>query len=248
MTQTRREFIRTFGAALAAALGAGTLPGCAPATPAMTCYATPIITTSTPIPAAQRHPAWVGVRQAWLDLPLLHDLDTLAGRRHDYVLALEELVAASEVERLVAYQLQRAFDEAVLFQRRTPEPQPTCYMVPASMTPPPEPAATRAATCYESPEVWMGQASLVEQARTLRELAEAGDLDADTVAKVERAIGQDIAFFELVAPLDQLDWGAHLTEESRLAAIYSAQNLDAPPEALKAAQILVSLLTRGEVP
>lgn len=234
-TQTRREFIRTFGAAVAALLGAGWLQGC---TPTPTCYA-PAIPTPTPGPLARRHPAWGRVRQYWLDLPARSPAE-LTGSEGGHRTALDELVGASEVEAAVADQLQLAFGEAADYYRLALEIPSTCYE--PTVVPPGCYVAPTPSTCYEAPALAQGRAALARQLEILQDVAAGGELDPATLAKARTTIEQDIALFELVATLEDRPIAEHRVEEDRIAGEFTSGALALPPEAAQAARILVGLL------
>jgi hypothetical protein len=240
-TQTRREFIRTFGAAVAALLGAGWLQGCAP-TP--TCYA-PALPTPIAGGLAQRHPAWGRVRQYWLDLPARSPAE-LTGSEGGHRTALDGLVAAGEVDAAVADQLQLAYGEAAGYYRAAREIPPTCYE--PTMVPPGCYVAPTPSTCYEAPALAQGRAALVRQLEALQEIAVGGGLDPATVTKARATIEQDIALFELVAALESRPIAEHRAEEDRIAGEFTSSGLTPPPEAVQAARILVDLLAGGEIP
>ncbi len=242
MPTTRRDFIRFFGATLAAWLAGcvpTSLPGGGPGA------------TST-----RRPPGWAELRSAWLGLsygdPAEHE-----NRRKNHRAALDELVAAGALKPEVAEQMQLAFDEAVRFYE-TP-PVPTCYVPtmapqptetpPGWIAPTPEPTPTPAptptlATCYESPMLAAGRESLTSRALALRQMAaNGGDLDPKAVEQARARLEQDIAFFEAVGALDTLSPTAHYEAEDRLALQYRDGSLPpAPPEAVEAARVLTEIL------
>lgn len=272
--QTRREFIRTFAAALAAALGAGALPGCAPAastpgatrsvptvvppthtpytTPTPTCYApvepTP---TATPVAPVLRHPAWAVLRQAWLDVRERRSPDAYAPLVESHQTTLHVLIDTGELDPAVATQLQTAFGEVAAYYAEhsatpTPEVVIDCYdMVEITPSPGGSPAPEH---CYASTELRRGREALAQEAAALEAMAVQSALDPDTVDKARRALEQDIALFELVATFETLAADDHRQQEDQLVAQYLEGRIDVPPETAEAALILVSLLTRGEVP
>lgn len=267
MTQTRRDFIKAFAAALAAAIGAGLLPGCTPrsatvrstATAAPTATEPPYIATTcylvaatpdVPVATAAPHPAWAALRRAWIDVGRCKTLDEIQRQRIVQLAALRELVEAGTLDTAVANEMERAFEEATLYYNGMGMMLPTCY----TPTPPPRPTevgcyvAPTPEACYESPELLRLHWALAQQAKTLAEMSDAGKLDPASVAKVQIALGQDIALFELIAACDTLPPGEHLAAEDRLVKQFDAGALDATPEAIQAARYLVALFTGGALP
>jgi hypothetical protein len=245
-TQTRREFIKTFGAALAAALSAGLLPGC---TPTVTCYA---VGPVTPGPSASPtpHPAWMELRQAWLDVARSKTLAEVREYRAIHSDTLGALVIAGALDAKVAAEMQRAFVEATNYYNGTGAMLPTCYTATAPPRPteigcyvPPTPTS-----CYTSPEFGRLQWALSQQIRVLAEMDDKSKLDPATLTRAQTALEQDIAVFTLIAACEGLPPGEHLATEDRLVSQFQAAALEAPPEALEAARILVVLLVRGEAP
>lgn len=234
--QTRREFIETFGAALAAILGTGLLSaGCLP----VSCY-TPAPATLPPSNSAERrHRAWGTVRQHWLGMaqvsPYYLELRSSGHRQ-----ALDQLVAAHEVDAAVADEMQRAYDAAALYYRN--------HYLDTLGTPESAYLASTPSPCYESPELERPRAALAQQSAALTEMADSGTLNADSVAQAQAALEQEMALLELVAACDTLSASAHRATEDGLVAQFDAHSLDAPPEAMQAARILVTLLARGELP
>ena len=90
--------------------------------------------------------------------------------------ALDDLVAAGELDTDVADQMQVAFDEAAFHAWRNNAPM-TCYM--------------------EMPIESVARGDLIQQAELLREAA--SDLDPAVVEEAQAAIARDIAFFEAAA-------------------------------------------------
>lgn len=245
-TQTRREFIQTFGAALAAAVAAGLLPGCVPTT---TCYAA-VPVTPGPSASPTPHGAWKTVRRIWLDVAHSKTIAEVKDYRVKHGDALDQLVAASAVDAQVAGEMQRAFVEATNYYNGTGIMLPTCYTATAPPRPteigcyiPPTPTS-----CYTSPEFGRLQWALSQQIRVLAEMDEKSKLDPPTVALAQAALEQDIAVFTLIAACESMPPGQHLAAEDRFVAQFWADTLAAPPEALEAARILVALLVRGEAP
>jgi hypothetical protein len=124
--------------------------------------------------------------------------------------ALDDLVAADELDAAVADQMQVAFSEAAFHAWRNNAPM-TCYI--------------------EMPIESVARGDLIQQAELLREAA--SDLDPAVVEEVQAAIARDIAFFEAAAGPEA---GTKLIEQ------FEAGEIEASPEAIEAAHILVDLL------
>lgn len=245
-TQTRREFIKAFGAALAAAVGAGLLPGCVPAA---TCYV-PVMVTPGPGASPTPHGAWKTVREMWFDVARSKTIAEVKDYRVKHGDALDELAAAGALDAKVAAEMQRAFVEATNYYNGTGIMLPTCYTATAPPRPteigcyvPPTPTS-----CYTSPELGRLQWALSQQIRALTEMDAQSKLDPATVAQAQDALEQDIAVFTLIAACESLPPGEHLAAEDRYVAQFWTATLATPPEALEAARILVALLVRGEAP
>jgi len=143
----------------------------------------------------------------------------------DHQAALDELVAAGELDADVAAQVQTAFGAAAYHVWRSNAP----------------------ITCYEpflvdyTPTI-SGQ--LAQQAEVLAEMAESGDLDMDTVTKVQVSIERDVAFLNLSredtdALYDELIAAAG---DSYAFPPFDELDLEITPEAEKAARFLIELL------
>jgi len=146
----------------------------------------------------------------------------------DHRAALDELVAAGELEAAVADQVQIAFSEAAYHVWRA-----NCGM-----------------TCYEpmpGPDYTPFTSSqLALQADLLTEMAESGAADAETVAQAQAAIERDIAFLTLSDAETQA-----LYEELVTAAgdgydypSFGDVELEVTPQAAEAARFLIDLLLR----
>jgi hypothetical protein len=124
--------------------------------------------------------------------------------------ALDDLVAAGELDAVVADQMQVAFDEAAFHAWRNNAP----------------------ITCYEALPIEYGaRDDLIQQAELLREAA--SDLDPAVVEEVQAAIARDIALFEAATGPGA---GFELIQQ------FEAGEIEASPEAVEAARILVDLL------
>jgi hypothetical protein len=201
METTRREFIRRVGVVLGSLMAMRCVP--------VTCYE-PLPEPSTPSPiGSSAGPIWADLRECWVDLghPELQffedtDFSRALRQRHDD--ALSALVESGELDAAVADEIAAAFEEAVAHVQRQ---QATCYIaLPPEFTP---------------------RENLVQQAQVVEELAEKGDLDAETVAQAQAALERDIAWLvqfhagELPGGMDEIE---------------------VTPEAAEAARILVELL------
>jgi len=230
VTPTRREFIKNVGIAIGSLMAVRCIPA-VPTRPAATSTPAPTPTTSKDDSPRDR------LREAWSRLDWLaeeaSDWDDYERGEEardklvaDHRTALDELVAASELDADVADQVQEAFSEAAYHVWRA-----NCGM-----------------TCYEpmaGPDYTPASSSqLAQQAQLLAEMAASGDLDQDTVAQAQTAIERDIAFLNLSNAETQT-----LYEELMAAAgdsynypPFDELDLGITPEAAKAARFLVELL------
>jgi len=247
---TRREFMKTFGVGLASLVIAGCRlssqnppstkkPPKLTETPVITCYiAVPYTPTPTNPPALSARDQ---LRACWLSFnelaaktqsgenstPDAPDSDPfgaqlVAGHRA----ALDELVAAGEIETGVAELVQEAYAAAVYHIWRSNAP----------------------ITCYEPMMVDYAPASaaqLVQQSAILAEMSTKGDLNPDTVAIVQKTIQHDLAFEALsVEEVDALynqllaDWQQNKTTIPDFGQV----ELEVTPEMEGAARFLVELL------
>jgi hypothetical protein len=213
MSPTRREFIRRVGIALASLMAAR-------------CVCPSIKGT----PGSPRN----RLRECWLKFDWLAERAQDWGNYEkgeqarddlvaDHRAALDDLVAAGELDTAVADYVQEAFTAAVYHVWRA-----NCGM-----------------TCYEAmpaPDYTPFTSSqLVQQADLL---AENGDLDQDTVAQAQAAIEREIAFLSLSdvetqALYDELIAAAGDTYDY---PPFDELELEITPEAAEAACFLVELL------
>jgi len=143
----------------------------------------------------------------------------------DHRVALDELVAAGELDEAVADQVQEGFAAAAYHVWR----------------------ANCGATCYEPVLIDFTpgtSAQLVWQAELLAEMAEDGDIDSETVAQAQAAIERDIAFLnlsnaEVQALYDELIAAAG---DSYNFPSFDELDLEITAEAAAAARFLVELL------
>jgi hypothetical protein len=147
--------------------------------------------------------------------------DKLAG---DHRAALNELVAADELDATVAEHVQVAFDAAVqhVWQANAP------------------------ITCYKETLINYRPVSsdqLTQQAAILAELADDADLDAQTVAQAQSAIERDITFLNLSSDeVQDLYREVEKLVSAGSVPRFDEVDLQVTPEAVQAAQFLVALL------
>jgi hypothetical protein len=147
----------------------------------------------------------------------------------DHRRALDELVAADELEPATADLVQEAYDAAVYHVWRSNVPI-TCY---APMM------VDYAPTCA---------AQLVQQSAILAEMATKGDLNPDTVAIVQKTIQHDLAFEALSREEVDALYEKLLKEYPQYSDIpsFDQVELEVTPEMEAAAKFIVELL--GETP
>ena len=148
--------------------------------------------------------------------------DDLAARHRA---ALDDLVAAGELGADVADELDAAFGAAI-----------THVLL-----------ANAPVTCYEAVLVDYTPASssqLVRQADLLAQMADAGDLDPDTVAQAQAAIERDVAFLALSYEETQAIYDTLMktTGDTYDFPTFDELDLEVTPEAAEAARFLVELL------
>jgi hypothetical protein len=145
----------------------------------------------------------------------------------DHRQALDELVAAGDLDASVAEQVQVAFDAAAYHIWR----------------------ANMGATCYEPVIVDYvpGSSSrLVQQAALLAEMADDGDISPHAVAQAQAAVERDVAFLNMPyeardALYDEI--AKHLDERGVPPLV--ELDLEVTPDAAQAARFLVALLSGG---
>jgi hypothetical protein len=146
--------------------------------------------------------------------------------RDDHRTALDDLVAAGELDAAVADEVQNGFDGAAFHVWRA-----NCGM-----------------TCYEAmpgPEYTpYASSQLVNQAELLEDLSDDHTIDQEAVARAQVAVERDIAFLNLSSEERQA-----LYDELIAAAgdtydypSFDALELEITPEAAEAARFLVELL------
>lgn len=211
MRSTRRDFIKSVGIAIASL----------------------VMVRCIPFGGKDDSPRG-GLRNCWLRLDWLAEQakgDYERGDRAreelatDHRAALDDLVAAGEIDADVADELNTAFGAATNHVLLSNAP----------------------ITCYEAVVVDYTPASsgqLAQQADLLAEMAKSGDLDPDTVAQSQAAIERDIAFLNLSQTETQALYDELIAAagDTRDFPSLDEIDLDVPPEAAEAACFLVELL------
>jgi hypothetical protein len=200
MRSTRRDFIRSVGIAVASLVMAGCIPSGG----------------KDDSPQGRLRNCWL--RLDWLAQktretpPERYEQGEQARDKlvAEHRAALDDWVAAGELDAAVADQMQVAFAEAAFHAWRNNAPM----------------------TCYEALPIEYGaRDDLIQQAELLREAA--SDLDPAVVEEVQAAIARDIALFEAATGPGA---GFELIQQ------FEAGEIEASPEAVEAARILVDLL------
>jgi hypothetical protein len=214
VTPTRREFIQHMGIAIASLVAANAA-------------CTPFSGDEDGFPRDRLRSCWH--RFDWLAQQAQGDFERGDRARKDLAAehraALDELVAAGELEAEVADELEAAFDAAADHVLWSNAPI-TCYK-PAM----PDYAPTSA-----------GQ--LVQQAELLEDLTDDATVDQEAVARAQAAIERNIAF---LAMTDE-EWQAMYDELAAAAGDtydfpdFDDLELEITPEAAQAARFLVELL------
>jgi len=165
-------------------------------------------------------------RLDWLVQQIEKDLERGSKARYqlvaDHRAALNDLVAATELDASVAEHVQSAFVEAV-------------YHVWHS----------NAMICYEISQssyhpVSRGQ--LVQQANLLAEIAQSGSFASETVALAQAALERDIAFLSLSPTEIEALYDKLVTPSGRYPP-FDDVDLEVMPQAAEAARFLVELLS-----
>lgn len=219
MPPTRRQFIKRFGVMLASLIVAR----CAPArTRQSNEQETPIPTN---IPPTSTSPCTNSDKPHCTDWNRLRQCWLDMSDSHTHLVTLEVLVEAGEIDQSIADQIQIAFTEATIHVG----------------------IERSGATCYaEMPVEYVPRTNLVMQIDTLREIAD--DLDPVVVERVQDAISRDITFLETWSALQtqKLDQEESIAKIQELILQFNSDTLQASPEAVKAADILVKLVL-GEI-
>jgi hypothetical protein len=213
MSYTRREFIHRTGIAIAALL----LARC-----------TPAASGKSDAPPRER------LRESWLRLDWLAqdtrenwDGDAQGEQTReqlvsDHQAALDELVAAGDLDTAVAGQVQLAFGAAAYHVWRSNAP----------------------ITCYEPVLVDYTPTSTNQLVQQADLLADKGDLDPDTVARAQAVIERDMAFLSLSQAETQALYDALYAAAGDTYDLPSLEELDLEisPQAVEAARFLAQLL------
>ncbi|MBN1978461.1 MAG: hypothetical protein JW918_13775 [Anaerolineae bacterium] len=218
MSPTRREFIKRVGIALASLMAAR-------------CACTPLPGTGKDdSPRGRLRSCWQ--RFGWLEEQASDWSDYEKGERaleqltNEHRAALDELVAAGELDKGVADEVQNAFDAAAFHIWR----------------------ANCGATCYEPlmmPDYTQsGSAQLVSQAELLADLADDATIDPETLAEIQAAVERDIAFLNLSPEEERALYDAlkEAAGEDFDYPTFAGLELEITPEAAEAARFLVGLL------
>lgn len=181
MPPTRRDFIRYVGLFLAAAVARGcgmtrTLTAKPTPSPYVSCYlvVSPEVVTVVPPSSRPADARWDPLRDCWysLDDPRLQsyeDNEFIVGLRGRHQEALDDLVAAGELDAMVAQEIAVAFGQAIAHIQRN------------------------MATCYIAlPLEYYPREDLLAQAAALEELAAQGGLDPAVVEQARAALARDI--------------------------------------------------------
>jgi len=146
----------------------------------------------------------------------------------DHQSALDELVAAGELDASVAPQVQTAFSAAVYHVWRANAP----------------------ITCYEAVMIDytpVSSAQLTQQAALLAEMADDGSLDPDVVAQAQAAIERDIAFLNLTTEeVEALYQEIQKLVRDGGPPPFDKIDLEVTPGAVQAAEFLIGLLLKSE--
>jgi hypothetical protein len=212
MRSTRRDFIKSVGIAIASLVMVRCIP----------------FGSKDDSPRGRLRNCWL--RLDWLAQQAKGDYERGDKAREklaaDHRAALNDLVAAGEIDAGVADELNTAFSAAINH----------ILLVNAPIT------------CYEAVLVDYTPASsdqLAQQAGLLAEMAESGDLDSDVVAQAQAAIERDVTFLKLSyeetqALYDELRETAGDTNDF---PSFDELDLEISPETAEAARFLVELLS-----
>jgi hypothetical protein len=248
---TRREFMKTFGVGLASLVIAScrrssqdlkaTQQSLRPTTQVLTCYEVVLYTPAPTLPPKlsprnQLRLCWLSFNELAaitksnansnpeeaIENPFGGQLST------DHRRALDELVAAGEIDPAAADLVQEAYAAALYHVWRSNAPV-TCYM-PKEVDYAPTSAA-----------------QLLQQSSVLAEMAARSELNADTVAMAQKTIQHDLAFEalspqEVNALYEQL-LAEHQQDISTIPS-FDQVELEVTPEMQVAAKFLVELLGR----
>jgi hypothetical protein len=144
----------------------------------------------------------------------------------DHQQALDELVAAGDLDQAVAVQVQTAFGAAAYHIWRSNAP----------------------ITCYEPMMVDYAPVTSAQLGQQAAILAQGKDLDPNTVAQMQAAISRDISFLALPIADRQALYSRLIqaSQEGKAIPQFDQLDLEVSPEAVQAAQFLVELLWNKE--
>lgn len=229
MSLTRREFVKSMGIAVASLV----MVRCSSSKDSSDTRSTDQPTTPPAPPPENRDDSPRDrLHTCWLQLDSLapksqKDPDQGSQLQDELVVnhraALDELVAAGELDAAVADQVQVAFDEAAFHVWRSNAPV-TCYIA--------------------LPVEFDARDDLRQQFELLHQVTDG--LDQATVKNVQTAIERDIAFFDTLAALQSLEGEAYQQAQRELIAQFDADDVEVSPEAARAARFLVELLLREQ--
>ena len=214
MTSSRRQFIKNVGVAL----GSLALARCIP-------------------PSGGDDSPQGRLRDCWARLPWLEEQTQDWDRPErgeeardqlvaDHRAALNDLVAAGDLEAEVANEIQVAFGAAAYHVWRANAP----------------------ITCYEPMELpdygSISASQLARQADILAEVAETGDVDPETLAEAQATVERDMAYLSL-AHEERENLYEEIETQGDPYPRFSELDLEISPEATEAAQFLVNLLVEN---
>jgi hypothetical protein len=223
MSQSRREFIRNVGIALASLAMARCIPSGGSRVPGK----------SGRNPRDRLRDCWAGfdwlaeVAQDWNNSEAGEASrdELLANHRA----ALDEMVSDGELDGAVADEVQTAFEEAVYH---------TWWM-------------NSGITCYEAmyPNYTpAGASQLIQQAESLIDMADESQIDPDTVARAQATIEHDVAFLAFTYEEEQAFYEELSAEvgDGYAFPAFDELELEITPEAAEAARFLVDLLLHDD--
>lgn len=239
MSPTRRQFIRQFGIMLASLIASGCAPSCPDAVPG----------SGDRSPRERLRSCWLGLEglrgRDWGEWEGMQERLWQATDQflYDHQEALDDLIAAGELSEDAAGQVQAAY-EAVAWHVRDDVYREliTCYL--PTITPPLPTTASEAAERQIGIYAGGSPARLLQQTDLLVEMAGGGDLDQETVARVQAAVERDIAILTLSSEEKRvlLDELVEAVGDSYDYPPFSELDLEITPEDAEAARFLVELL------
>ncbi len=236
MSVSRRDFMKLFGVGMASLLLTRCRPSDLMITP--TCY-TQVPVNLDPQTINDSQDPRERLRYYWLSFQELARQTASAATEGEtsntfseqliaeHRLALDELVAASEITPKVAELIQEAYEAAI-------------YHVWRSNT---------FITCYEVALVDYFPASaqiLVQQTEMLQEMAAQATIDPETLAKAQAALEHDMAFYALTDEEVSALYARIMSEwqsQGQNAPVFEDVELEITSDAKTAAQFIINLLT-----